>query len=380
MTGIDFGTIIDRSGTASLKWDLYKDTDILPLWVADMDFQASPQIITALQQRVAHGIFGYTHVPSELTEVVVKRMATSYNWQIDPDWLVWLPGLVCGLNIACRTVGDTDDEVLTTVPIYPPFLSAPGLSGRSLITTGLRDNGTEWIFDFDHLESVISPRTRLLLLCNPHNPTGRVFNRQELTTVAELCLRKNIIICSDEIHCELILDQEKQHLPTATLGPEIAARTITLMAPSKTFNLPGLGCSFAIIPDSALRRRYKMNMTGIVPEINTLGLTAALAAYRDSYEWHQGLLDYLRDNRQLVQEWVNSLPGLTVRHVEATYLAWLDATGIGRDNPHGFFEKAGVGLFDGAAFGAPGFLRLNFGCPRSRLEMALQRMAAALAT
>jgi cystathionine beta-lyase len=272
-----------------------------------------------------------------------------------------------------------DNEILTTIPIYPPFLTAPELSGRTLVTTGFIDNGTEWILDFDQLESVISRRTGLLLLCNPHNPTGRIFTRQELLQLADICLRHDMIICSDEIHCDLILDEERQHLPTAALSPEIAARTITLMAPSKTFNIPGLGCAFAIIPDVRLRKKFKQTMAGIVPAINTLGITAGLAAYRDGENWLQALLAYLRRNRDMVETAINAMPGLNMHHVEATYLAWIDAREADLNNPHHFFEKAGIGLFDGTAFGAPGFLRLNFGCPLALLEKALQRMAAALA-
>lgn len=378
MSKYTFDTIIDRRHTASLKWDIYKESDIIPLWVADMDFQSPPAVIEALQQRIAHGIFGYTLIPDQLQEAIISRLAARYNWHIEADWLIWLPGLVCGLNIACRTVGDKGDEVLTTTPIYPPFLTAPKLSHRTLVTTGLLDNGTGWVFDYNHLQSVISPRTKLLLLCNPHNPTGRVFTSQELTILAELCLQHNLIICSDEIHCDLILDENKEHIPTATLSPEIAARTITLMAPSKTFNIPGLGCSFAIIPDSTLRRRFKKTMAGIVPEINTLGITAGWAAYKEGQDWLQALLRYLRGNRDLVETSINAMPGLNMRHVEATYLAWIDARGAALKNPHHFFEESGVGLFDGAAFGAPGFLRLNFGCPQKLLEKALHRMGAAL--
>ena len=378
MSEYTFDTIIDRRNTASLKWDIYKDRDILPLWVADMDFQAPPAVIDALRQQVTHGIFGYTHIPEELPQIIKQRLAENYGWQIAASWLVWLPGLVSGLNIACRAVGNAGDQVVTTVPIYPPFLTAPAFSDRNLITVPLVDDATQWIFDLDHLEKAITPRTKLLLLCTPHNPCGRVFTKEELETLAEICIRRDLIICSDEIHCELILDASKKHLPTATLGSEIAKRTITLMAPSKTFNIPGLGCSFAIIPHQPLRRQFQKAMSGIVPEINCMGLFAGLAAYKNCHKWHHALLEYLRSNRNLVEEKINAMNGLSMRHVEATYLAWIDARETGLADPHAFFEQAGVGLFNGTAFGTPGFLRLNFGCPRTLLEKALGRMAAAL--
>jgi cystathionine beta-lyase len=370
----DFDRPVDRRGTNSLKWDLYKGKEIIPLWVADMDFRVSTAIIKALQAHVDHGVFGYTLVPEELIDVVVRRLATQYNWKVEGEWIVWLPGLVTGINVACHAVGDTGDQVLTTVPIYPPFLTAPGNASRELRTVPLMESEEGWEFDFDLLERAITPRTRVLLLCSPHNPTGRVFTRDELSTLAEICERNDLIICSDEIHCELVLDKDKGHIPTATLSPDVERRTITLMAPSKTFNIPGLGCAFAVISDETLRRQFLQAMKGIVPHVNALGYTATLAAYRDSRDWHQAMIDYLRENRDSVERFIEAMPGLSMHHVEATYLAWIDTRQTGLENPVTIFEEAGVGLSDGKPFGAEGFVRLNFGCPRPVLEEALQRM------
>lgn len=378
MSLFDFDTVIERQGSSSLKWDKYAGRDIQPMWVADMDFQSPPAVIEALGKRVAHGVFGYTLPPGELIEAVSSMLVEQHGWRIEPEWLVWLPGLVTGLNVACRAVGAAGDEVLTAVPVYPPFLSAPGNMHRNLVTVPLVAEGDRWVFDLDGLERAITPKTRLFLLCSPHNPAGRVFSREELTRLAAICEKHDIVICSDEIHCDLVLDQDKRHIPTATLGPEVASRTITFMAPSKTYNLPGLGCSFAIISDTGLRRRFQAAMAGIVPFVNALGYTAALAAYRDSREWHQHLLAYLRQNRDLVEHAVEEMPGLAMRHVEATYLAWIDTAAAGLDDPAIFFEQAGVGLSDGRDFGGPGFLRLNFGCPRPILEQALLKMREAL--
>ncbi len=377
MTQFNFDEPIDRRKSDSIKWDLYKNPAIIPMWVADMDFKAPPQVIEALHARVEHGVFGYTHAPAELGEVIQARLFKQYDWKIELDWLVWLPGLVSGLNISCLAVGSDGDDVLSSVPIYPPFLTAPKLSRRNLVTAPLVDDGRKWIIDLDLIEKAITPRTRLLLLCSPQNPVGRVFSRNELEKLSEICIRHNIIICSDEIHCELVLDPDKKHIPTATLSPEVAARTITLMAPSKTFNIPGLGCSFAIIQDKKLRNNFKNSMAGIVPYINTIGYTAGLAAYRDGSDWHAALLDYLSENSKLVERTINGIPGLRMNHVEATYLAWIDTTGSGISDPRGFFERNGVGLFDGREFGTPGFLRLNFGCQKSVLEKALKRMKEA---
>ena len=376
----DFDRPVDRRGTNSLKWDLYKGKEIIPLWVADMDFRVSTAIISSLQVHVDHGVFGYTLVPEELIDVVVRRLETQYKWKIERDWIVWLPGLVTGINVACRAVGDTGDEVLTTVPIYPPFLTAPRNSSRELRTVPLMESEGGWEFDFDLLERAITPRTRTLLLCSPHNPTGRVFTRDELSALAEICERNDLMICSDEIHCELVLDKDREHIPTATLSPEVGQRTITLMAPSKTFNIPGLGCSFAVISDKPLRRQFWRAMKGIVPHINALGYTAALAAYRDSRDWHLAMLDYLRENRDIVERFIEAMPGLSMHHVEATYLAWIDTRETGMENPVTIFEEAGVGLSDGKPFGAEGFVRLNFGCPRPVLEEALQRMRKIMET
>jgi len=370
----DFDRPVDRRGTNSLKWDLYKGKEIIPLWVADMDFRVSPAIGRALQAHVDHGVFGYTLVPDELIGVVVERLATQYRWKIEREWIVWLPGLVTGINVACRAVGNTDDEVLTMVPIYPPFLTAPVNSSRKLATVPLIESAGGWELDFGLLERAITPRTRMLLLCSPQNPTGRVFTRDELSSLAQICERHDLVICSDEIHCELVLDTDKEHIPTAALNPEVERRTITLMAPSKTFNIPGLGCAFAVISDEPLRRRFLRAMKGIVPHVNALGYTAALAAYRDSRDWHLAVIDYLRENRDIVESSIETMPGLSMHHVEATYLAWIDTRQTGMENPVKIFEEAGVGLSDGRPFGSEGFVRLNFGCPRPVLEEALQRM------
>ena len=377
-TCIDFSIPVERRDTASMKWDKYKGRDIIPLWVADMDFCSPPAVIDALQQRIAHGVFGYTIPPESLNTIVVKMLQADYGWVIEPQWLVWLPGLVTGLNVACRAVGNDDDDVMTAVPVYPPFLTAPENSRRRLVRVPLLEKDNRWTFDFDRLESAITPGTRLFLLCNPHNPVGRIFSRDELTALAMICEKHDIIICSDEIHCGLLLDEDKVHLPTSTLSPEVAKRTITLMSPSKTFNLPGLGCAFAVISDEKLRRRFVQAKSGIVPLVNALGFTAAEAAYRNCADWHAGLLEYLRGNRDTVARAIADMPLLSMAPLEATYLAWIDVRSADLPNPVRFFEDAGVGLQDGVEFDGPGFVRLNFGCRRPLLEAALERMKVAM--
>jgi len=310
--------------------------------------------------------------------VVLARLAKRYGWNVERESLLWLPGLVTGLNVVCRAVGEDGDVVVTAVPVYPPFLTAPKNSRRALVTVPLAQVGERWELDLERFEASITPSTRLFLLCNPHNPVGRVFTRAELEALAAVCERHDVVICSDEIHCDLILDPGATHTPIAALSPEVARRTITLMAPSKTFNLPGLGCSFAVIQNPDLRKRFRAAAAGIVPHVNILGFAAALAAYRDGGEWLAQLLSYLRGNLGAVLRAMPGMPGLAMSAPEATYLAWVDARGTGVENPARFFEEAGVGLSDGADFGGPGFVRLNFGCPRATLDEALSRMAKAV--
>jgi cystathionine beta-lyase len=377
-TFFDFSIPVDRRDTASMKWDKYKGKDIIPLWVADMDFRSPPAVLEALHQRTAHGVFGYSLPPESLNTTVVKMLQSDYGWTIEPHWLVWLPGLVTGLNVACRAVGEDNDGVMTAVPVYPPFLTAPANSRRRLVKVPLQGKDNRWTFDFDRFESAITADTRLFLLCNPHNPVGRIFSRDELTDLVMICEKHDIVICSDEIHCGLLLDEDKTHLPTATLGQEVAQRTITLMSPSKTFNLPGLGCAFAVISNEGLRRKFIKAASGIVPHVNALGFVAAEAAYRHGARWHTELLEYLRGNRDTVARAVGETPLLSMTSPEATYLAWIDVRRADLPDPVRFFEDAGVGLQDGAEFDGPGFVRLNFGCQRPLLEEALDLMKSAM--
>lgn len=375
----DFDTPIERRGTDSAKWRKYAGRDVLPMWVADMDFAAPPEVVQALRRRVDHGVFGYGDAPASTVQAVVDALARDHGWTIDPSWLVWLPGLVTGLNVACRAVGETGDAVLTATPIYPPFLTAPVNAGRQVLRVPMRLEGGHWGWDVAEIEAAITPGTRLLLLCNPHNPTGRVLTRDELVAISALADRHGLTLCSDEIHAGLVLDPGCRHLPIAALDEATALRTITLMAPSKTYNIPGLGCAFAVVPNAPLRRRVHDAMRGIVPHVNVLGFAACEAAYGHGGAWHGALIEYLRGNAARVSAAVAAMPPLRTTPVEATYLAWIDARGLGLPDPARFFEDAGVGLSDGADFGAPGFVRLNFGCRRSLLDEALERMARAVA-
>lgn len=379
----NFDDPVDRRGTDSIKWRQYGD-NVLPLWVADMDFVSPQPVLEALHRRVEHGIFGYGDAPAELRAAICERLARLYGWKVSPSELLFLPGLVCGLNLVCRAIGILGDDVLMQTPVYPPFLTAPINGGRTIVSTMLQQNGDggRYEIDFDAFAQAITPNTSLFLLCNPHNPVGRVYERWELEQMAEVCLRHNILICSDEIHCDLVY-QGHRHIPIASLSPEIAGRCITLMAPSKTFNLPGLGCAFAVVQNPEIMKRLQSASAGIVPHVNVFGYVAALAAYREGQPWLDEVLAYLTANRDYLVDYVRRhLPNVAITKPEGTYLAWLDCRQAGiSGNPFRFFlEKAKVALVDGAIFGpgGEGFVRLNFACTRATLSEALARMREAV--
>jgi cystathionine beta-lyase len=380
----DFDCIVNRCGTDSVKW-CYYPADALPLWVADMDFRSPEPVITALRERVEHGVFGYGREPPEIRSVIVERLQQLYRWQVSPDWLIFLPGVVIGFNLACCAFAVRGDGVLLQTPAYPPILEAPENAGCTCDEMELtrRADGHYYV-DLDRFESTITDRTRVFILCNPHNPVGRVFTRQELHGMAEICLRHSVLICSDEIHCDFVY-RAAEHIPIAALDPEVATHTITLMAPSKTYNIAGLHFAVGIVPDEDLRKRLCAAKKGLVHEPDILAYTAALAAYREGQPWLDSVVSYLEANRDFAVDYVNErLPGVRVAKPEGTYLLWLDCRKAGiPGNPQKFFlERAKVALNDGPDYGRGGedFLRLNFGCPRAALVEALGRMESALAT
>lgn len=368
----------DRADSDSLKWNRYKGTDILPMWVADMDVRCAEPILQALCRRVEHGIFGYGVPGPETTDAVIQWLKRRHHWSIQPEWLVWTPGLVSALNVVCRAFAGPNDEILTFTPIYPPFLAAPDLSGRKRLTCPLANINGRYTIDMDALRSVVTPQTRVLLFCNPHNPVGRVWEKESIRQVADFCLERGILFCSDEIHCDLILDRSLRHTPTAVLSPAIAANTVTLMSPAKTFNLPGLNCGFVIIPDPRLRKLYKQTARDIVPHVNVLGYAACRAAFTQADDWLAVVLDDLRENHRILYDGINDISGLSMALVEATYLAWIDIQRLELDKPAAFFRKAGIGIIDGTEFGQPGFIRLNFACCRDNLLAAMERIRRAV--
>ncbi|MHC5083462.1 MAG: MalY/PatB family protein [Planctomycetota bacterium] len=371
--------IVDRSASDSLKWSKYRGTDVLPMWVADMDFRCAEPILEALHQRIDHGVFGYTISTSEAKQAIVDWLSSQHHWHVEPDWIVFVPGLVSALHSVCRAYAKDDGHVMTFTPVYPPFMSSPKQSNRQLLTCPLQEINGSYTFDLDQFENTLTDKTETLLLCSPHNPVGRVWTQDELTGIAEICLKRNILLCSDEIHCDLVLNKNTKHIPTATLSADIADRTVTLMSPAKTFNLPGLNCGFAIISNHRLREQFKKASYGVLPWVNTLGYVACRAAFSEGLGWLNEVLEYLRDNHRILCEAVNTIEGLSMAPLEATYLAWIDVRKLKHPNPAALFKQAGVGVMDGAEFGQSGFVRLNFACSRTNLMLAIDRIKTALA-
>ena len=381
----DFDSYIERRDTGSMKWELFGD-GVLPLWVADTDFRAPEPVLRALTERVNHGLFGYQFDAPQLRAILVERMAERYGWTITPADILFLPNLVSALNVAARAYAEPGQGVLMNTPSYPPFITAPKNGGRTAVFAELAmvKHGPiiRYEIDFDRLEAAVTPQTAAFLLCNPHNPVGRVYDPRELEQLAAFCLRHNLVIVSDEIHCDLLFEGYS-HQPIATLSPEVAARTITLMAPSKTFNLPTLGFGFAIAQDADLAARFRTASDGIMSHPGAIGFTAATAAYGQCQDYVDALMVYLEGNRNYLIHYVEEhFPDVTITRPEGTFLAWLDMRALNLpESPFKFFlEKAKVAFVDGAAFGTPGegFVRVNFACPRATLTEALERVRAAL--
>ena len=372
----DFDVPVERSGTWSTRWERYAGRDVIPLWVADTDFRAPPAVLEALATRLEHGVLGYTVAPEELRAAIVGRLLRLYGWSVEPDWIVFLPGVVPGLHLAARRLVPPDGHILVPTPVYQHITRAAQLAPRAHSGVPLTLHDGRWVFDEQVLKEKLRPESRAFFLCNPQNPGGTVFTRAELARIAELT--RDMTIVSDEIHCELVLDGGKRHVPIASLAPEVSRRTVTLMSPNKAFNFPGAGCAWAIIEDAALRRAFAADVDAhLVPSASVFGYLAALAAFRDGDPWLEAQIAYLRGNRALVESFFNETSSFSLAHVEATYLAWIDCSGLGVKDPQARFLEHGVALSPGAQFGEPRFVRLNFGTQRKRLNEALSRIRSA---
>jgi cystathionine beta-lyase len=375
----DFDTPIPRRGTGCIKYDRRPELD--PFWVADMDFASAPCIIEALQRRVDHGIFGYAQPHDGLNEAILTYLRERRGANVPQDHIVHLGGLVPALSLAIRAFCKPGESVLTCTPVYPPFIGSHHDAKAALISVDHILNDGEWCFDWEALEKAVTPETKVFLLCNPQNPLGRVFPAADIEKLAEFCERHDLILVSDEIHCDLIFDETTtQHFSALNLTARFANRLITLLSPSKTWNIAGLGYAFAVIPDDSVRRKFTAARGHTLSEINALSYYAAEAAYRHGEPWRKELVSYLKQNRDILCDFIsNRCPGLTIKPGDATYLAWIDASGMNVANPASHFEKnAGLFLSDGAFFGWPGHFRFNFGCPRARMMEGLEKIAAAL--
>ena len=377
----DFDQVFDRHNTGSTKWSRYS-ADVLPMWVADMDFAAPPVVIEALQQRLLHPLVGYSVAQDNLREAIVADLWTKFAWKVQPQELIFLPGVESGFNMALKALVQPQQNVVVQVPNYPPLRHAPAHWGLNKVELEFvpQSDGT-YATPLDTLRDSLNGGGALLL-SNPHNPIGKVFGRDELQAVADICVAQDAWIISDEIHAELCFDG-RVHIPTASLSPEIAQRTITLMSASKAYNIAGLKTSFMIIQDAALRERVNHARCGMVDSVNPLGMEATRVAYSEGGPWLAELKTYLQANRDYLVEAVRSrLPGVTINVPQGTYLAWLDCSALDLENPQQFFlEQGKVGLSAGLDFGDQNqqFVRLNFGCPRSLLEEGIARMQRALA-
>ena len=365
----DFDSPVDRAGTWSTRWSRY-GPDVIPLWVADTDFRAPPAVLEALQRRIDHGILGYTTPPRELREAIVARMHDRYGWRIDPDWIVFIPGVVPGLHLAARSLVPADGHVLIPRPIYHHFKKSVEIAARAHTELPLVLERGRWVYDLDEVRKSMRATTAAFFLCNPQNPGGTVFSREELARLGEAT--GDAVIVSDEIHCDLVLEEGLRHVPIASIDRELSRRTMTLMSATKAFNFPGAGCAWAIAEDPRLRQAFAAEMGAhTLPSPSVFGYAATLAAYQDGDAWLAAQLAYLKENRALVEASI----GLPMAHVQATYLAWIDCSSV--PDAHERFLKAGVALSPGSQFGEPRFQRLNFGTQRKLLEEAVKRITTA---
>ncbi len=374
----DFDQVVDRVASDSVKWSL--GPDVIASWVGDMDFACPPAVLDAMRQRLAHPVLGYPTIPEALFEVTAERIRNRTGWAVEPSWLIRVPGVVPAIYAGCREFAAEGEVVMTQMPNYHHLLEAPLLNRRRLGEAPVRHRDGAWRLDAEAMRANATGDTRLFLLCNPHNPVGRMLDEEELRAIATLVVERDWVLISDEIHSELLLDETRRHIPIASLDEDVAQRTITLFSPNKTFNLAGLpGAAVAIVPNEVLRARLEDHLRGIMPHTGVLAYAATLAAYRDCDDWLDALLVYLRRNHARVFDAVGATPGISMTAVEATYFAWLDVTELGLSDPHAWFLEHGLALSAGEAMAAPNFVRLNFATPRALLDEALSRLRQAAA-
>lgn len=384
----DFDKIIDRKGTASYKWDqsekLFGRADILPLWVADMDFEPPHEVVEAIKSRAAQGIYGYTFRTERYYDAVKGWLSRRHGWTIESEWLSSSPGVVPALSIAVQALTEPDDSIIIQSPVYYPFYEVIRQNGRRVVDNSLILKDGRFEIDFELLDKQAGEGAKMLLLCSPHNPGGRVWTQDELTRIGQICLKHGVTIVADEIHHDHVFSGHR-HYPLASLSEEIAQITVTCIAPSKTFNLAGLQTAIVVIPNAELRDKYSQLLKTLSIHMESyFGLTAVEHAYTYGDEWLEQLLVYLEGNRDALLAYVaEHLPQVKVMKPEGTYLVWMDCRAISEDPgelKRLMFEEAGVAFSEGSVFGAQGagYLRVNLACPRSLLLQALEKFAAAV--
>ncbi len=381
---IDFNIAYDRRNSDSEKWNTYAE-DILPMWVADADYAVSAEVIKALKKRLDHPVLGYGEESQQLRELIIARLAKRYHWDIQPEWICFAPGVVSSLN-SCRAImGPIGSKAITALPVYPHLQHATPILARPMQFFNMVNHSGRYTPDFAELQNTIDKNTKMLMLCNPHNPVGTVYHDVELTRFADIAETHDLLICSDDIHADFALYEDKPYRPIATLSPQISRRTITLMAASKSFNIAGLNCSYAIIEDANLRQQFKTQLKGLVGGVNILGFIASVAAYTGGEAWLTEQIKYLRANAEYCYKRINAMPYLTMNAMEATFLAWIDATELnqklqakGNDNAYTYLLNQGVAVSDGAAFGNNQFIRLNVATTRSLLTQGLDSIQSAV--
>jgi len=361
-----------------MKWEKYGSRDVLPMWVADMDFAIAEPIQAALAKRIEHPMFGYTVANDGLRNAITTHLDSEFGWKVDPDWFVFLPGVVTGLAISCRAFCEDNDRIMVNPPIYHHFYDSHEGKRQSLEKVPLHVVNERWTYDIDSMRAACGEDMSMIMMCTPHNPTGTVFTRDELKQVGDMCAEHNMMIISDEIHCDLVIDGKSKHIPTAVACPEHSDRIVTLMSASKTWNIAGLNTSFAIIENAQVREQFAQACQSVVPMVPPLAFVASEAAYAHGGPWRTALLSYLKSNYDRIDNALESIPGLQLQPLQATYLAWIDASEIGVDNAANHFEEHGLGLSSGEQFGQPDFVRLNFACPASILDEGLERMRKAV--
>lgn len=367
----NFDAPTDRLKTDSIRWDSFDSKEVLPLWVADMDFTSPPCVIDALSNRVQQGIYGYTHSPHQMNGLIANYLNDHYQWKVDPDWIVILPSVVSGLYTAVQQLTSNDESVLIPNPIYHHFRLACSSANRAFQEMPLELKGHRWVLPSHDLPNLITNKTRLALFCNPQNPGSTVFTREELEEFGNFCIENHLWICSDEIHAGLVLDENKKHIPLASISKDISEKTITLMSLNKTFNFPGIGLAWAVAENPVLRIAIQAGLNQTIAPPSLLAYTATIAAIKEGEPWRKELIAYLRSNRDLIYSKINSMDNLSIGSMEASYLAWIDCTKLNHPDPYQLFLDAGLATSPGSQFGQKQFVRLNFGTQRARIIEAL---------